>query len=90
MLPQLEIGGGTPRPRNDKRALDHDGDGDAEQEEGKQRQDDVRQQFAQQDARMRGAERLRRDDEFAPRQRQRRRPRHPHEGGNAEHAENAR
>ena len=37
---------------------------------------------------MRRAQRLRRDDEFTPRQRQRRRPRHPHEGGNAEHAEN--
>ena len=37
----------------------------------------------------RRAERLRRDDEFAPRQRQRRRARDPHEGGNAEHAENA-
>ena len=36
---------------------------------------------------MRGAERLRGDDEFAPRQRQRRSARHPHEGGNAEHAE---
>ena len=35
------------------------------------------------------AQRLRRDDELAPRQRQRRRARHPHEGGNAEHAENA-
>ena len=37
---------------------------------------------------MRRPQRLRRDDEFTPRQRQRRRPRHPHEGGNAEHAEN--
>ena len=37
---------------------------------------------------MSGPERLRRDDEFTPRQRQRCRPRHPHEGGNAEHAEN--
>ena len=37
---------------------------------------------------MRRPKRLCRDHEFAPRQRQRCRPRHPHEGGNAEHAEN--
>src|SRR5438094_281307 len=36
---------------------------------------------------MRGAKRLRRDDEFAPRQRQRCRSRHPHGGGNAQHAQ---
>ena len=38
---------------------------------------------------MTGAQRLGCDHEFAPRQCQRRRPRHPHESGDAEHAQNA-
>ena len=61
MLPQLGAGGGTPRPRKLERALDDDGHGDAEQEEGDQRQRHVGQQLAQQDAAVGGAERPRRD-----------------------------
>ena len=60
------FGGGTPRPRKDSDAFDDDGDGDAEQEEGEQRQA-ARSAAARAAgcAQLRGAERLRRDHEFA-------------------------
>src|SRR5205807_3182896 len=77
------------QPQERQRALGDDSDGDAQQEKGKQRQKDVGQKFAQQDASMSSAERLCSDDEFAPRQREGCRTRNAHEGGNAEHAENA-
>ena len=89
MLPQLDIGGGTPSPRKDSAPSTTMVTATPSRKKASSGRNTFGSSSRSRMRAWRGAERLGRDHEFAPRQSQRCRARHAHEGGNAEHAEDA-